>query len=88
MEEARALLRVSLDMVEAEMAGRTWAVGDTFTMADCAAAPALFYADKVMPFGETHRHAAGYLGRLMQRPSFARVLAEAEPYFKMFPGSG
>jgi glutathione S-transferase len=86
VEEARALLGTSLDMVEAEMAGKTWAVGDAFTIADCAAAPALFYADKVMPFGATHRHATAYLGRLIQRRSFARVLAEAEPYFKMFPG--
>jgi glutathione S-transferase len=85
VEEARALLRTSLGMLEAEMAGKTWAVGEAFTMADCAAAPALFYADKVMPFGETHKHAAAYLARLTQRPSFARVLAEAEPYFKMFP---
>jgi glutathione S-transferase len=85
VEEARALLGTSLDMVEAEMAGKTWAVGGAFTIADCAAAPALFYADKVMPFGATHRHAAAYLARLIQRPSFARVLAEAEPYFKMFP---
>jgi glutathione S-transferase len=86
VEEARALLRTALGMVDAEMAGRTWAVGEAFTMADCAAAPALFYADKVMPLGEGHPHAAAYLGRLTQRPSFARVLAEAEPYFKMFPG--
>jgi glutathione S-transferase len=85
VEEARALLRTSLGMVEAEMAGRTWAVGEAFTMADCAAAPALFYADKVMPFSATHPHAAAYLGRLKQRPSFARVLAEAGPYFEMFP---
>ena len=85
VEEARALLRTSLDMVEEQMAGRTWAVGDAFTLADCAAAPALFYADKVMPLGETHRNAAAYLGRLMRRPSFARVLKEAEPYFRMFP---
>jgi glutathione S-transferase len=86
VEEARVLLGTALDMVEAEMGGRAWAVGDAFTMADCAAAPALFYADKVMPLGETRPRAAAYLGRLMQRPSFARVLREAEPYFKMFPG--
>ena len=86
MEEARALLLTAIDVVEADMAGRTWAVGDAFTMADCAAAPALFYADKVMPFGKRHPHVAAYLGRLKQRASFARVLAEAEPYFKMFPG--
>jgi glutathione S-transferase len=86
VEEARTLLRTALDVVEAETAGRTWAVGEAFTMADCAAAPALFYADKVMPFAGTHRHAAAYLARLTQRPSFARVLQEAQPYFKMFPG--
>jgi glutathione S-transferase len=86
VEEARALLGTALGMADADMISKTWAVGDAFTMADCAAAPALFYADKVMPFADTHRHAAAYLGRLTQRPSFARVLREAEPYFKMFPG--
>jgi glutathione S-transferase len=54
-------------------------------MADCAAAPPLFYVSKVMPFADTHRHAARYLERLMARPSYARVLADAEPYFKLFP---
>ena len=61
-------------------------MGDAFTMADCAAAPALFYADKVVPFGATHQQTTAYLERLKARPSFARVLKEAEPYFKMFPG--
>ena len=60
-------------------------MGEAFTMADCAAAPALFYADKVMPLEAIHRNAAAYLRRLMQRPSFARVLVEAGPYFKLFP---
>ena len=86
VEEARALLRTALDMVERDMAGRTWAAGDTFTMVDCAAAPALFYADKVMPLAPGHATAAAYLDRLRERPSFARVLKEAEPYFKFFPG--
>jgi glutathione S-transferase len=86
VEQARAQLRTALDMTEAWMASRTWAVGNVFTMADCAAAPALFYADKVMAFGETHPSTAAYLGRLMQRPAFARVLEEAKPYFAMFPG--
>ncbi len=54
-------------------------------MADCAAAPALFYANRVMPFGETHQNATRYLDRLMARPSFARVVEEAKPYFAMFP---
>lgn len=84
--EAKAALRTACDMVEADMAGKTWATGDGFTMADCAAAPALFYADKVMPLADRHRNAARYLERLMARPSFARVVQEAQPYFAMFPG--
>jgi glutathione S-transferase len=85
VEHAKGVLQTALGMIDADMGSRTWAMGEAFTMADCAAAPALFYADKVMPFAATHRHAAAYLGRLMQRPSFARVLEEAQPYFKMFP---
>ena len=65
--------------------GKTWAMGEAFTMADCAAAPALFYANIVMPFGETHKNAAAYLGRLKARPSYARALKEAEPYLAMMP---
>ena len=83
--EAKAMLRTALGLVEHEMAGKTWVMGDAFTMADCAAAPSLFYVSKVMPFADTHRHAARYLERLMQRPSYARVLGEAEPFFKLFP---
>ena len=63
----------------------TWATGLTFTMADCAAAPALYYANQVAPFGDDHPGAARYLDRLIARPSFARVLEEAAPYFDMFP---
>jgi glutathione S-transferase len=85
--EAKALLATALTVADREMAGRTWAGGDTFDMADCAAAPALHYANLVMPFGETHKHAAAYLGRLKARPSFARVLAEAEPYRALFPAA-
>jgi glutathione S-transferase len=85
VELARARLKSSLDMIEPDMGVRTWATGEDFTMADCAAAPALFYADKVMPFAVTHKNATAYLGRLMQRPSFARVLEEAKPYFDLFP---
>jgi glutathione S-transferase len=83
--EAKALLKTALDMIEADMAGKTWAMGEAFTMADCAAAPALFYANIVTPFAETHRNAAAYLGRLKARPSYARVLKEAEPYLAMMP---
>jgi glutathione S-transferase len=85
VEQARARMLVSLDMIDAEMAGRTWAMGDEFTMADCAAGPPLFYIDKVFPLAGKHRHAAAYLGRLMQRPSYARALEEAKPYFSMLP---
>jgi glutathione S-transferase len=85
VEEAKALLRTSLGMIEQDMAQKTWAMGDVFTMADCAAAPALFFADKVMAFGETHRQTAGYLARLMARPSYARALEEAKPYLKLMP---
>jgi glutathione S-transferase len=85
VEEARALLSTALGMTEEDMATKRWAMGDDFTMADCAAAPALFYADKVMPLGKAHPNTAAYLGRLMDRPSYARALKEAEPYFKMFP---
>jgi glutathione S-transferase len=72
-------------MIEGDMASRTWAMGDDFTMADCAAAPALFYADWQVPFRSTHKHVAAYLDRLLARPSYARVIKEAEPYFHMVP---
>jgi glutathione S-transferase len=72
-------------MIDQDMAGRTWAMGDGFTMADCAAAPALFYANIVMPFAGTHKNAAAYLGRLMERPSFARAVKEAQPYLAKVP---
>jgi glutathione S-transferase len=67
------------------MATKTWAMGDEFSMADCAAAPSLFYANMVMPFADTYKNAAAYLGRLMKRPSFARALEEAQPYFRFIP---
>jgi len=85
VEEARARLWASYGMIEREMATRTWAMGDVFSLADCAAAPALFYANEVMPFGEGHANVAAYFGRLKAQPSYARVLKEAEPYFVMFP---
>jgi glutathione S-transferase len=86
VDEARTLLRTACDMVDREMADRTWATGEAFSMADCAAAPALFYANLVMPLGDRHGHAAAYLARLLERPSFARVVREAEPYLELFPG--
>ncbi len=85
VREARAQMRVACDMIEGDMASKQWAMGDAFTMADCAAAPALFYANKVMPLAGGFKNAAAYLQRLSARPSFARVLKEAEPYLAMFP---
>lgn len=85
VEDARALLGRSCDLLEDSLGGQEWAVGDTFTLADCAAAPALFYANTIMPFGPARPRLAGYLRRLMERPSYARVLLEAEPYFNLFP---
>jgi glutathione S-transferase len=85
VEQARTLLRTAYGMIEQDMAQQTWAMGDGFTMADCAAAPALFYANLVEPFENTHGHAARYLGRLMERPSFARTVEEARPWLAHFP---
>ena len=88
VEHAKAQLRTACDIVDREMAGKTWAVGEVFTMADCAAAPALYYANEVMPLHAAHKHAAAYFERLMQRPSFARAVAEAAPYRALFPREG
>jgi glutathione S-transferase len=86
VDEARTMYRTALDMVETEMAEKTWAMGDEFTMADCAAAPALFFGDMFFgPFRETHRNAMAYLDRLKARPSYARALEEAKPYMHMVP---
>jgi len=82
---AKALLATAYAMIERDMEMQTWATGDAFTMADCSAAPALYYANWVVPFGNEHRHVSRYLDRLMERPSFARVVAEAEPYRHLFP---
>jgi glutathione S-transferase len=83
--QAPAQLHRAYAVVEQEIAAKTWMMGDAFTLADCSAAPALFYANTVEPLGETQRNLAAYLDRLMARPSFARVLEEAQPYFALFP---
>jgi glutathione S-transferase len=85
VEQARALILTAYGLMEIAMAAKTWAIGDAFTMADCAAAPALFYGAIAVPFGENHKNVAAYLERLKLRPSYARVLKEAEPYFKYVP---
>lgn len=86
VKQSTTLLKTALGMLDRDMAAQTWATGDTFGMADCAAAPALFYADKLVPLKDGHKHADAYLERLMARPSFARAVREAQPYMKHFPG--
>ena len=84
--EAKAMFITALESVDAEMAARTWAMGDEFTMADCAAAPALFYGERFFgPFRETHPNALAYLDRLMARRSYARALEEAKPFMHLLP---
>ena len=68
VEKAKARLQTAYAVIEREMATRTWAAGEAFSMADCAAAPALFYADKVMPFGDAHANMARYFARLRAAP--------------------
>jgi glutathione S-transferase len=83
--EARADLAAAYRFLAARLHPAPWAMGESFTLADCAAAPALFYANLVVPFGPRDAKLHAYLARLMAHPSFARVLEEAEPYFPMFP---
>jgi glutathione S-transferase len=83
--EARRTLDMAYAMIDAQMAGKEWAIGGRFTLADCAAAPALFYASIVHPFYEAQRELKAYFERLLDRPSMRRTLREARPYFSMFP---
>ena len=84
--QAHATLDLSYSMLEKDPRTGDAATGSGFTLADCAAAPALYYANKVHPLGEAHPRVTAYLNRLLARPSFSRVLAEAAPYFAQFPG--
>jgi glutathione S-transferase len=86
VSEARERMRTALRIAEGEMATRRWAAGDLFSMADCAAAPPLFFINKMTPLSAEFPHMSAYLDRLMKRPSYARVLVEAQPYLAMFPG--
>jgi glutathione S-transferase len=83
--DARARLEVAYGWLEKELAGRQWAVGGDFTLADCAAAPSLFYADWAHPIGAECTNLRGYRARLLKRPSFARAVEEARPFRKFFP---
>jgi glutathione S-transferase len=85
VEQAKAMLVKSYAIIDKEMSGKIWAMGDTFGLVDCAASSALFYANTVLPFDRGQRNLSAYFGRLMTRPSYARVLKEAEPFFEHFP---
>ncbi|MDH5833500.1 glutathione S-transferase family protein [Luteimonas kalidii] len=83
--EARTMLDTIYAWLDARLADRTWAAGETFSLADCGAAPFLFYAQWTHAIPERHAHLHAYRRRLMDRPSFARVLEEARPFRGLFP---
>jgi glutathione S-transferase len=83
--EARATLATAYDMLDQRMVNRAWAIGEAFSMADCAAAPALFYGGIVEPFAAGRPHLSAYFERLVGRPSVAGAIEGARPYFHMFP---
>jgi glutathione S-transferase len=84
VDQAKASIETAYDMLDAEMGSRHWAMGNAFSIADCSAAPALFYARLAVPFG-ARKNLAAYFDRLASRPSFARATEEAKPYFHLFP---
>ncbi len=83
--DARQQLDTAYRWLEGHMAGREWAIGERFTLADCAAAPSLFYADWAHPIGNAFPVVRAYRTRLNLRPSFARCIEEARPYRPLFP---
>lgn len=85
VSEARKMLDTAYAWLNERMAGREWAAGDSFSLADCAAAPFLFYADWTHRIGAEHAHVLAYRSRLLARPSFARAVDEARPFRSYFP---
>jgi glutathione S-transferase len=85
VEESKAQLGRAYAILDSMLAdGRAWAAGDSFSLADCAAAPALFYANMIEPFAG-HARLEALFERLLERPSFARAVDEARPYRPYFP---
>jgi glutathione S-transferase len=88
-EEGHALARERLERayiwLEGHLAGRTWAAGEAYTLADCAASPSLFYADWVYQIPESYPVLRAYRARLLARPSFARCVDEARYFRENFP---
>jgi glutathione S-transferase len=85
VDRAMRQLRIAYDWLEGNLGEGPWAVGDHFTLADCAAAPSLFYADWVEEFGPQHPRLAAYRARLLAHPIVARAVAEGRPYRHYFP---
>jgi glutathione S-transferase len=83
--DARKMLDVAYAWLEGQLKPQAWASGSTFSLADCSAAPALFYADWVHPLGDRFPQVLAYRGRVLARPSVARVVDEARPFRKLFP---
>lgn len=84
--EARAMLQKSYRWLNQRLGDRTdWIAGKKFTLADCALAPALFYADWVEPIDPALAGTIAYRQRLLARPSFARAVDEARPFRQYFP---
>ena len=83
--EARRALEAAYRWLDEAMGGREWAAGEAFSLADCAAAPALFYADWTHPIDKAFTQVHAYRRRLLARPSFARAVDEARPYRAYFP---
>ena len=82
---AKEKLELAYGWLEGQLAGRTWATGAAFTLADCAAAPALFYADWTHRIPEACPLLRAYRARLLERPSSARAVEEARPFRPLFP---
>lgn len=85
LDEARAMLGTAYAWLDERLSGREWAIGDAFTLADCAAAPSLFYADWAQPIPEAHTALRAYRARLLARPSVARAVDGGRPYRDYFP---
>lgn len=87
VEEARRIIGGIYGVIETQLDERDFIVGDTFTLADCSAAPALWYATRNAPLEGAFPRIAAYLDRLKARPPFARAVKESEPLFHMYPGA-
>jgi glutathione S-transferase len=79
-------LATAYSVMEGHIEGRHWLAGDAFSMADCAAAPALFYAVTYVPLSAEHPHLSAYFERLVAHPAVAATIEQARPYFRFFPG--